>query len=55
MMVMLAGLCPPQGALEVLRHWCSASAWHDEASSQLREVVDTQLLACYTTSPHAKP
>lgn len=44
-----------QAAVEVLRQWTICGGWHDEESSRTKDVVDTCLLGCVTTSAHAKP
>ena len=48
-----------QSAVELLRQWCSMGGWHDEQalagrSTGFKQIGDTQLLACITTSPYQK-
>ena len=48
-----------QSAVELMRQWCSMGGWHDEEASAgrttgFKSIVDTQLLACITTSPYQK-
>ena len=49
-----------QSSVELLRQWCSMGGWHDEGTTvggggaDFKSVVDTQLLACITTSPYQK-
>ena len=43
-----------QSAVELLRQWCTMGGWHDEATGAFKSVVETQLVACCTTSPYQK-
>lgn len=44
-----------QASLEVLRHWCHASGWHDESNNRLKRVEDTHLFTCFSSVPYGKP
>jgi len=48
-----------QSAIELLRQWCSMGGWHDDEAApgkatRFKSIVDTQLLACVTTSQYHK-